>query len=374
MKISRFFVFFTLIFLFPFYSGNAATSTPPTSTEIQQQQTEELIRNSGIGSLVDLTKIRGNSIAEYLSVRINPQNPKPGEKVMISIESYLTDLNKATIGWTVGGKLLSRGIGFTSFSFPVSSSGDQTKVTVSITTNVGDVITREFSFNPVGLTVLWEADTYTPPFYKGKPLITYQSRVRAVAVPNETNTRSAINAGTLAYVWRQDGVASESTSGYGRNSFTFIAPRPYEQTKVSVSASSLDNTINSEFKIAIPVTSPFILFHEDHPLLGIWYNRSLGKDLTLNKKEFSLRAEPYFFSKEIRGQSSLSYDWELNGRTVNSPGRSITLRNVAGTKGNSSLFFAMTGSQKTFQTAEQSLLIHFLAEEARISEFTKERP
>lgn len=368
MKIFHLFLFF-ILFAFPaFISLQAATTTPQTTEEMQQRM-EDMVQRSGVGSLLDLNKIRGNSIAEYLNVRTSPQNPKPGETVRVSIESYLTDLNKATIGWTVNGKLLSQGIGYTSFSFPVTSSSGTTKLVISIVTNTGDTITREFSFNPVGLTVLWEANTYTPPFYKGKPLITPQARVRAIAIPNEINTKNALNAGTLAYVWKQDGVASENTSGYGKNSFVFTSPRPYEKTKVSVSASSLDDSINSEFKLAIPVTNPFILFHEDHPLLGIWYNRPLGKDLSLTKKEFSLRAEPYFFSKEIRGQSSLSYNWELNGQTVNNPGRSITLRNDAGTKGDSSLAFAMSGRQKTFQTAEQSLAIHFTSEGASSSGF-----
>ncbi|MBI3634314.1 MAG: hypothetical protein HY228_01705 [Candidatus Yonathbacteria bacterium] len=362
MKSSRLFLFFILLASPAFVPLWGATSTTPTLEEMQQQMMDDTAK-SGIGSLLDLNKIRGNSIAEYLNVRIAPQNPKPGEQVRVSIESYLTDLNKATIKWTVDGKTISQGIGYTSFSFPVSSSGGSTKLTISITTNAGDEVTREFSFNPVGLTVLWEADTYTPPFYKGKPLITYQASVRAIAIPNETNTKNALDAETLAYVWKQDGTASENTSGYGKNSFIFTAPRPYERTKVSVGASSLNNTINSEFKLAIPVANPFILFHEDHPLLGIWYNRPLGKELSLTKKEFSLRAEPYFFSKEIRGQSSLVYNWDLNGQAVNNPGLLITLRNEAGTKGDSSLSFAMSGRQKTFQTADQSLLIHFTAEE-----------
>ena len=367
-------MFLALLALPFFVFAQTATSTKQkakagaSTLDIKQQIELQNMANSA-SSLLNLDNIRRNSITEYLNVRIHPQNPKPGDTVSVTIESYLSDLNKATIEWSVNDRSILRGIGKTAFSFIVGNAGETTKLAISLITNTGDRIAKEYIFNPVGLTILWEADTYTPPFYKGKSLITPQARVRAIAVPDEVHTKNALDAGNLAYVWRENDIASESSSGYGKNSFSFIAPRPYEKTKISVEASSLDDSIHSKWNIAIPVADPFVLFYEDHPLIGIWYNSPLGPSLHLVKKEFSLRAEPYFFSNETGGRATLLYNWEMNGQAFKNSGRTVTLRNEKGENGTSLFALAIRGVQKTFQTADQSLTIHFTTDESARSVF-----
>ncbi len=275
-------------------------------------------------------QIRTNAIRDYLDVKYSPQNPGPDEVVTVTVESYLSDLNKAMMTWSINGKVVESGIGKMSFSFKNGASGQTSTLSVSIVTNTGEKVLREFVFKPVGMILLWEADTYTPPFYKGKSLLTPQARVRAVAISDSANSKNALAAGNLSYVWKQDGETVPEASGYGKNSFSFVGPMPFGETYVSVAASSLNDTIKSELKLFIPLEKPFILFYEDHPLLGVWYNRSLGKDITLSKKEISISAVPFFFSNETSGASSLVYKWALNGSPTPNSGRAITLRNNLG--------------------------------------------
>ncbi len=309
------------------------------------------------------TEIQSKALESDITIKTVPEYPGPNETIETTIVAYLTDLNRAKIVWMVNGRVVENTIGKKTFSFQNGNSGKKTKLAVEITPIDGERIYREFFFTPMGTTILWEADTYTPPFYKGKPLLTPQARVRVIAVPDTVNTQGSISAGNLVYQWEKDGSISGDMSGYGKNSFSFMGPNPYGKTGVSVSVSSLDNTLRSKKNIDLPLTQPFILFYEDHPLLGKWFNRSLGSNLSLTKKEFSVTAEPYFFSNERGDVPTLSYNWSLNDKNVNNSGHTITLRNETGVKGDSSIALSMYGTKQTFQSASKSLLIHFTANE-----------
>ena len=303
--------------------------------------------------------MQANAIRDYLEVKTVPQNPNPDETVRVSIESYLSDLNKAMIVWSLDGKTASQGIGKKTFSFQNGPSGKTTRLAISITTNAGDVVVKELSWNPLGITVLWEADTYVPPFYKGKALPTAQANVRAVALPNNTSGQNALAAGNFVYVWEKDGTVVSDASGYAKNFFTFAAPKPYGDAYVKVRVSSTNDAIKSETRVDIPLFQPFILFYEKHPLLGVWYNRPFGTDITLNRREFSMSAEPFFFSNERSDAPTLKYDWSTNGNAVQNYGHTITLRNDIGGKGDSSISLAMRNFRQTFQSANQALMVHF---------------
>jgi len=348
-----------LAFLMPSFAF-AQTST--TSATVQQQ-IDKIVQDR-LNSAPSAADIRTGAIGDYLDVKTSPQNPGPNETIRITVESYLSDLNKATISWWVDGKLVERGLGKTTFSFRNGASGSTTRLTISITTNAGERVTKELSWSPVGITMLWEANTYTPPFYRGKALMTPQASVRAIAIPDNTGTRNALDAGNLVYTWKKDGTAVPTASGYGKNSFSFPGPKPYGESKVSVQVSSVNDTIKTDMNVVLPLSNPFILFYENHPLLGTWYNRALGDNLTLAQKEFSLSAEPYFFSNETGEAPTLAYNWTLNGKDIVNPGRAITLRNETGGKGDSLLTLTMRGLKQTFQTANQDLGIHFTTKES----------
>ena len=106
--------YFTLVSLFvvPFFIL-AQTSTP---ADTLQKQIDSLVMDR-MGSLPTPDQIRSNGIRDNLQTRINPQNPGPGENVQMSIESFLTDLDKATITWTLNGKVAEKGMGKSLFTF-----------------------------------------------------------------------------------------------------------------------------------------------------------------------------------------------------------------------------------------------------------------
>lgn len=310
-------------------------------------------------SILQQAEIQKLSIGDNLDVKTNPQNPAPGANVTISIESYLTDLYKANIIWTLNGKVSLRGFGKTSFTFKNGSAGKTTTVGITLTTNTGDTITKDFYFTPVGVTVLWEADTYTPPFYKGKALMVPQANIKIVALSDSENTGGSTNASKLVYTWKKDDLVDTRASGYGKNFYSFVGPKPLTNTKVSLRVSSFDDKMQSETNVYLPQVRPFVLFYEKDPLLGILYQKTLADKYSLNKKEFSVTAEPFFFSNERGEEQSILYKWSSNGKSVQNYTKNITLRNNTGGEGSSILSLSVKSVPQSFQSSSKDLRIDF---------------
>lgn len=367
------FIVVSILFTLPFFAfAQFSTSTAEqqdvldTARENARLESQRLLDDflkSNMKLIPTEADIRASAIRDQMEIKTYPKNPGPNENIKISIESYISDLNKATISWSLNGKVISSGIGKTVFNFQNGPSGKTTHLTISVVTNGGDYVKKELSWNPVGITIMWEADTYTPPFYRGKALLTPQARVKAVALPDNTGSQNALSAGNLVYVWEKDGTNISEASGYGKNSFSFVGPKPYGDAKIKVRASSVNDAIESETRVDLALSKPFILFYEKHPLLGVWYNRPFETDISLNRKEFSISAEPYFFSNETSEIPTLKYNWSVNGKAVQNYGRTITLRNETGESGTSAVVLAMNGTKQTFQSASQKLNIYFTGEE-----------
>lgn len=360
----RFLVVSTIITL-PFSAfAQTATTTAVQPPDMMQERAAAQVQIDAmaqeyIDSFATPRDINLKALTDDVNIKTTPQDPGPNETVTVTLVGYLADLGRASIDWSVNGKVVSSGVGQKLFTFQNGRSGETTTIRTTIVTATGEQLSKSFSFTPIGTTVLWEADTYTPPFYKGKPLLSPEARVRVIAIPDIGGIKNSLTAGDFVYVWKKDGMVQADTSGFRKNSFSFIAPLPLNKTGVSVNISSLTGSMQSKRTIDVPLFNPLILFYEKHPLLGVWYNRPFGTDITLNNKEFSISAEPYFFSNETSDTPTLKYDWTINGNSTQNFGHTITLRNDTGAKGDSSISLAMRGLKQTFQSAGQTLNVHF---------------
>lgn len=351
MQSLRFFVLSAIFTLpiFVFAQTTPSQSYQDTINKLLEEQQQQYSR---------VSEIQKGALGGYLDVKVNPPIPGPNVPVQITIESYLTDLYKANISWSLNGTVLLRGLGKNTFSFQNGPSGETTYVSLSIITNTGETVYKSFSFTPVGVTIMWEADTYTPPFYKGKAMMTPQANVRIIAVPEKTTIGDPLGAGNLVYGWKKGDYIDNVASGYGKNVYSFAGPPPLTIEKITLNVSSVDDSAQSEMQIYLPQVRPFILFYEKDPLLGVRYDKPFDTETTLNKKELSVSAEPYFFSNERGEAPTLRYSWSVNGKTVQNYGRTITLRNDNGVKGASLVSLSMRGITQTFQTAKKELKVN----------------
>lgn len=258
-------------------------------------------------------------IEEQISVTVTPQVPQPRERVTISVASYSSNFKSAVVTWRKDGSIVSSGIGKTSYSFLAPDSGDRTTISLTVEKEFGGTLQREFTFAPADVDILWEAQTYTPPFYKGKSLFTRQSSVIFVALPNfvDSTTGNTIPASELVYTWKLNGNVIQDQSGYGQSSFRVAGDVLSRPLTVIVTVTAIGSDLSAKQSLTVTPFDPEVLLYENNPLYGIMFEKALVGNFMINRDEMEISAIPYHFSADSRETNELKYSWLLNGKTIN---------------------------------------------------------
>ena len=345
----------------------SATSTPDITVEsilknLYGTSNPDILdyeRTLQIQTDADLPQLPAQFKEVPIIVDLTPEVPGPEENVAVKLESYSTDLNRDQITWVLNGKIVQKGIGLKNYSFRTGKIGSSSALTVIISVNGLDTV-KKVTIGPGAVDLIWQASTYTPPFYQGKALFSHQAKIKIVALPNLVNKSGVkIPAASLIYKWKNDGTVMDAFSGYGKNSFTLEDSIPVDSTPITVEVSSLDGTIKGMGSAAIRSISPQVILYRDNPLTGVTYETAVSSPLTLKEKEVKLVVEPYFFSTKNK-LSDVSYFWSLNsnqivGKQVNS----MIFRGEDGKSGNSLVSIQVKQLKKMFQFNSDDLQISF---------------
>ncbi|QQR82243.1 hypothetical protein IPJ70_03095 [Candidatus Campbellbacteria bacterium] len=169
--------------------------------------------------------------------------------------------------------------------------------------------------------MIWEVNSYIPPFYKGKALYPVGGKTTVLALP----PASMGDPATLTYKWKRDGTAQGSLSGVGKQSFTFEGSQFGDVPLIVVEVS---NGKTKEIgMVKMQKVNPIIRFYENRPLEGIALERVLPTSFTTTEKDMIIEAYPYFSSTHAREEGSLSYTWTANGQKVSgATGASVAIQ------------------------------------------------
>ncbi|MEX0934049.1 MAG: hypothetical protein WD003_02205 [Candidatus Paceibacterota bacterium] len=292
-------------------------------------------------------------------IKFFPQVPAPQEEVFINVESFSVDLNRATLRWFVNGTLFTSGVGVKKITIKVGEVGEETRVSVTATTPEGVVLNEEIRFTPTLVSLLWESNTYTPAFYKGKALLTTDNKIVVTALPwFSVDGVSFLNPQGLVYTWSRNGRVLGSLSGFGKQTLTITGPSLFQEMDLSVAISSFGGSLRGEASLTLSPQEPEIFFYEKHPLRGVLSERALGGEYSFFPDEITLHAEPYFFSQEDVG-SNLVFTWLLNGKEITGAlGQEITLRKPE-EAGRSRIGLKITNRNNFLQEVRRFLSITF---------------
>jgi hypothetical protein len=307
--------------------------------------------------------VTAGDIQEQISGDMSPTNPAPGDTVTMTLTAYGTDLNNATISWSVNGTQVQKDTGLTQFSVQAGNNGETKKVTAVINTSSGVTVTKSFVVSAQDVSIVYEADSYVPPFYKGKGLYNKEGTVTLVAMPNLVSSSGAkLNPKSLIYKWTIDGTVQGSKSGYGKNTYVYTGSILAKDVLFQVDVSSIDGTVTGRGTMLLSVEDPQVLLYEKNPLYGIMFNKELSSNgFNLNDTETSIFAVPYSMSADTAQDSSLTYVWTLNGSTIPVPQSQnyATFRNSSGQKGSSAISVLVSSATHLLQQAGNSLSINF---------------
>lgn len=300
---------------------------------------------------------QGLDTGESFFVNFEPETPGSNTEVETELRSYSFDADRAYIIWSVNGEVRLEGRGKKNFSFKTGDIGTQTSLNISVIPQTGASQSKSFSFIPADIDFLWEAQTYTPPSYKGKALPVAGSIVKITAIPRFSSGAIA-KSSSYIYKWQLDFKNQPDQSGAGKNSFIFKMDNLFSKKTISVEVSDYQKTNIAKNSIKIGNDKPKIIFYEEKPLEGTQYNKAILGEFELKAPEINIKAEPYFFSKgDIY---NLSYQWTMNNKNIESEEfPNILSLKTDGSKGESLIGLRISNPLNIFQAAEKSLKIKF---------------
>jgi hypothetical protein len=244
-------------------------------------------------------QFENTSLESDIVINIIPTNPEPGQNITAEIKSYTQDINQASVVWRYNGAVIASGIGKTRINTTAPSSNGGALLTATVSNAGSSPTTTSINIKAASIDLLWEAvDSYTPPFYKGKALLSRNGLIRATAVPN-------INAPkNLSFEWSRNGSVDLDISGYNRNSVVFKNETLKQQESVSVTATnglfSGTNSLN-----LIPNNPEIIMYQKQEGFTD--YARGYKDSLSTTALGIVLRFEPYFFSIPKSIATNLSF-------------------------------------------------------------------
>ncbi len=307
---------------------------------------------------------------EHITIKTKPSYPNANQFVTVSVGSHITDLGDAEILWFLNGLLQKKGVGETSFTFETGDLGETSNIIAQITSPHFSPIEKTINIRPAEVDLFWEADSYTPPFYKGKALRSYGSGLKVVAVPSFIDDNGGlIDHKKLSYRWELEGFVLGSRSGKGKNTIYLSGEEVLMQDLLVLEVYSIDNRIKAKRGITLADYDPKIIFYEEDPLLGTNYDHAITGDFNLSRDEIVVRAIPYFFSTfDVLG-GGLEYNWSLNNERLNDFKDSvITLRQGGDEGGVASLYLQIENIYKILQSTSDGFNINFTRSQKKLFE------
>ena len=296
-----------------------------------------------------------------LTMAMLPAHPRPGENVLVSVESYNIDLNRAEVRWFINDVLVKTGLGEKQLSVLAGSGGETKTVRVVAIGENGSTYSSSVVIRPAEVTLLWQAQSYTPPFYRGKALMPYQGTVLVAAIPSFTRGKSTMSAESLIYTWTEGDTVIGDSSGKGKNLFVFQGSIPMRPKTISVLVESPDRTMTAEASIDVAPVAPRLLFYEEHPRFGL-LPKALTGSFLLEGDETRIDAIPYYFETSTRAGGDMVYGWQMNYSPLESERKPfLILRRSSNAAGRTNLFLEARSADesKTFQAGEGKLTIEF---------------
>jgi hypothetical protein len=298
---------------------------------------------------------------QSIFITVVPENPKPGETVRLYAESVFYDLTKENNVWAVNGKTIAQGVGIVEASFTAGALGSRSAVVFSS----GDASART-SITVTEVDLLFESNSYVPPFYRGRALPSEGSSVLVMAVPRLLRADgSFVAASSLTYTWKRNGSTIVSASGKGKFVATFPSPVLFGTDTISVDVRTSDGSLTGSASTNVSSVRPLLLLYEDHPLFGVTYHKALGAETFVPESEATFIAVPYFASVASPNDTSLMYDWVVNDQPIppDTVKRSaITISSAGYATGDAFIRLNLSQSQNPFFSAHGEWNISFSTE------------
>ena len=249
-----------------------------------------------------------------LTIVADPAHPGPDSVVKLTVQSPLLDLQDSDVEWSVGGKPAGSGL---SVSITLGNLGQETDVSVSVSGVSGNDSTQ-LAILPTSIDLLWEADSYVPPFYKGRAVPTSGSIIRVLAIPHFAEAGgSQIPVSNIDFTWKLNGAVDEGAVGHRRIVGNLPGGDPlwhrrHHRGRANTRRNSLrrvrDLRPHTRSRTRSLRRQPAFRRHVPPGARAI--------EQVASESETSFAAVPYFADATSANDPSLAYAWSVNDSPV----------------------------------------------------------
>ncbi len=255
--------------------------------------------------------------SESVSIALSPAHPGPHDAVRLTVQSSLSDVARSSIVWRANGKIIAQGTGVTSATITAGDLGAETTIDVATLAPDGTAAAATAHVIPTEVDLLFDSDSYTPPFYRGRALPSAGTSVVLQAIPHFIRPGgSRLALGDLVYTWKKNDQVLGDLSGRGKSAIVIPAPVLYATDVLSVDVESSDGLLSGESSVAIHAEDPMIVLYENHPIFGVLYGSALSRSASIAESEMTFTAVPYFASVRNPTDRQLQYVWRINGTKI----------------------------------------------------------
>jgi hypothetical protein len=181
---------------------------------------------------------------------------------------YTEDLDSAFITWYKNCQQVLSGRGEKRYSFKAGAIGEKTGIEIQVRLLSGTTFSKKLSITPASVDLVWEANSYVPPFYRGKALHPRQGTLKIVAMPEFVADGSRVAPQNLIYKWSNGTNAYENQSGFGKNILSIKGSELGQSESIRVSVLDPVSNMAAYGSISISPVDPEIVFYEKSPYYG----------------------------------------------------------------------------------------------------------
>lgn len=303
---------------------------------------------AGVPAVAAAQALGGEATVSLESI---PTYPAPESEVTLRLNAYALDPHGMTVRWFENGEEVPEAYNKREAVFQTGAAGTPLRVEVLVGTAAGIPVLVTRTITPELVDVIIEADTYTPPFYRGRALPSSGARVRAVAVT------SFDGEAPLYYHWTLGGEVLGGAPARNQPAVSFTFPR-FRSPVLTLEITDGAGVVRGGTIVPVEQHTPQVHFYEERPLRGT-AGASI-ETLPLIGEEVTVRAEPFFVSPEL-ADNEAALDWRIDGRAVagqEGAPRALTLRRTGGS-GSATVTFQAVNREALQQHARGSFTVRF---------------
>lgn len=289
-----------------------------------------------------------------VSIVLENDNIKPFSANTASLDNYSLSLQVTNISWKIDGRTIPEAQNQRSVEFTSKDVGQTTTIEVTVETFEKLNFSAKRIVTPIYLDIIFEPQTKTPSFYKGRALPSIFSTVNLTALVNGTPD----NANNYIYNWSLNDTNITGGALRGKYKVSTEVPAGY-QNVIVLSVSTLDGIPVASRSLALSSVEPKLLFYETNTLHGI-KNIPIRDSLNLIGNSVSVKAEPYYIDINTYNKPGL-LEWKVDGIRSPSSGNNpyeVTL-SKQGLNGVSNVNFHVRNLNNFIQGTQGSFKVNF---------------